>query len=198
MRTFSSLWDGTSSPSRPSGHGNPFPADTGARQEKAGCPFNSTLEMRRERSSLLRYGGALVVVLLALLLRWQLTPWLGSRSPVSLFVLAILISAQYGGLGPGLLATGLSTLSVVYFFEQPGGVLTIANPADRVALALFALVGIGISGFASGRRRAEAALRDANETTGGCAGTPVVAPAAHARRNAQGTTPRQRRLCPHP
>jgi hypothetical protein len=56
--------------------------------------------MRIDRSFLLRYGGAVVVVLLAMLLRWELTPWLGSRSPVSLFVLAVLVSAQYGGLGP--------------------------------------------------------------------------------------------------
>lgn len=42
MRTLSSLQDGNSSPFRLSGPGNPYPADTGARQEKTGCPFNST------------------------------------------------------------------------------------------------------------------------------------------------------------
>ena len=39
-----------------------------------------------------------------------------------------MLSAWYGGLGPGLLATGLGALAVDYFFEHPAYELGISNP----------------------------------------------------------------------
>ncbi len=47
---------------------------------------------------------------IAFLARFALTPILGDASPHLLFVPAVLVAAGLGGLGPGLLATGLSVL----------------------------------------------------------------------------------------
>ena len=47
---------------------------------------------------------------IAFLARFALTPIQGDASPYLLFVPAVLVAAGLGGLGPGLLAMGLSVL----------------------------------------------------------------------------------------
>jgi two-component system sensor kinase FixL len=75
------------------------------------------------------------------LARLALTPILGDASPHLLFVPAVLIAAGLGGLGPGLLATGLS--AVLGFF------VVMISPSvsvpDIVNAALFTLIGVGIA-----------------------------------------------------
>ena len=53
------------------------------------------------------YWTALAAVLLLLMLRWGLHPWLQDRASFIIFIPAVLLAAGLGGLGPGLLATGL-------------------------------------------------------------------------------------------
>jgi hypothetical protein len=65
------------------------------------------------RSFLIRYGLAVVSVALALGLTLLLIP-LGHGSGV-LFLATVMVSAWYGGLGPGLLATTLSALALDFF-----------------------------------------------------------------------------------
>ena len=67
---------------------------------------------------LLRYGLAVVSVGLALLV----TKLLGrviEDTPSAFFFAAVMISAWYGGLWPGILASLLSTLVLDYFFIPP-------------------------------------------------------------------------------
>jgi len=40
-------------------------------------------------------------------------------APVSLFLCAIMLSAWFGGIGPGLLAAALSVLAFAYYFVPP-------------------------------------------------------------------------------
>jgi K+-sensing histidine kinase KdpD len=40
-------------------------------------------------------------------------------APVSLFLCAVMFSAWFGGIGPGLLAAALSALAFAYFFLPP-------------------------------------------------------------------------------
>lgn len=61
------------------------------------------------------YGLAAALTLLAILLRWLMLPVLGPSTPFLL--LAIVVSAWYGGLGPGLFATLLSG-TVVFCFPE--------------------------------------------------------------------------------
>jgi len=80
-----------------------------------------------------RYGLAPLAVAIAFLIRLALAPVLGDASFYLLFVPAVLVAAGLGGLGPGLLATGLSVVV---------GSLVLPEIAGAV---LFALIGVGIA-----------------------------------------------------
>jgi signal transduction histidine kinase len=69
-----------------------------------------------------------------------------------------MVSAWYGGLGPGLLATGLSALALDFFFVHPIFALG-TELADGVRLAVFVLVAVLISSLNAARRRLELELR---------------------------------------
>ena len=94
------------------------------------------------------YWTALAAVLLLLMLRWGLHPWLQDRASFIIFIPAVLLAAGLGGLGPGLLATGLSVILGVLLISS--GALT--QPALLEAI-VFAVVGAGISWFGEQLRR---------------------------------------------
>src|ERR671911_53932 len=73
----------------------------------------------RHTSLLLRYGVAVLVVGMAFLVKLILDPLIVQETPFLLIFGAIMISAWYGGLGPGLLATVAAGLATDYFFLQP-------------------------------------------------------------------------------
>src|SRR4051812_18601308 len=94
------------------------------------------------RTPLQGYAAALAAVALALLLNFL---WPRTQPVVfPLFFAAVMLAARYGGLGPGLLATFLSTLAIYYFFIEPAH--SIASGAGVVLrLSVFALVAVVIS-----------------------------------------------------
>jgi signal transduction histidine kinase len=94
-----------------------------------------------------RYGLALVSVLAAFVARFVLEPILGAVAPLVLFSLAVTVSAWYGGLGPGLVATLASGLLGDYFFIPPLHTFRMSthNLAEQVELYLFYATGIAIS-----------------------------------------------------
>ena len=106
-----------------------------------------------------RYGLAVVLTGVALLLSTSLSLWI-QESPFSLFLAAVAVSAWYGGLGPGLLATILGGLCCATFFLPPFASPTIATITSAVRLVLFLLVAILISSLSAtlreARHRAEA------------------------------------------
>jgi len=79
-------------------------------------------------------------------------------NPAPLFVVAVLLSAWYGGLGPSLLASGLSVLAIDYFFYPPYYALEF-DISDAAWAGMFVLVSALVIWFAQSRKRAEAALR---------------------------------------
>src|SRR3954447_9769530 len=99
--------------------------------------------------------GLLTVMALSLALVGQGT-W-GSAATYSFFLGAVMLSSWVGGLGPGIMATVLSTLAADYFLIPP--LHTITFDASRV-VQLSAFVGIAalISSLNDSRRRAVAAL----------------------------------------
>ncbi len=119
------------------------------------------------REQLLHYGVALLSVALALwatlLLKVYLTPIVGA-----LFYVAVMVSAWYGGLGPGLLATVLSTLTINYFFFKPFYSHNITNLSTLVPLVVFILAAGLISWLNESRRtaqqKAEASLKSLRES----------------------------------
>jgi PAS domain S-box-containing protein len=74
-----------------------------------------------------------------------LNPMLGDAPPQSLFLVAIIASAWYGGFGPGLAATLLSVAASVYFLVDPTGSPAFADVGERIRLALL----LGGGGLAS-------------------------------------------------
>ena len=100
----------------------------------------------------------------ALLCRVPLWSVLGSSVPFSLFWPAVVVTAWYGGIGPGLLATLLSALAGGYFILKPQFSFAIEDPADRVGIVLFILTGALSSGIV-GRARREIDARTSKLTS---------------------------------
>ncbi|WP_445632681.1 histidine kinase [Nostoc sp. DSM 114161] len=91
---------------------------------------------------LLRYGVAVLSVTLAVVLMLMLDPWLSmSKTPFLLFFSAVMVSAWYGGLKSGLLATFLSVLLSNYFFISPVSQLSF-DLSNSVRIGLFAIQGL--------------------------------------------------------
>lgn len=120
------------------------------------------IPMRAERRSpVLRYGVAVASVMLALLLTLHLQPLLDPRV-FSLFFAAVMVSAWYGGLGPGLTATALAVLVIdLVIFSSPSTPFLQLHSLLR--LAVFVLVALLISSLTAARHRAEEALRTAHD-----------------------------------
>jgi two-component system sensor histidine kinase KdpD len=108
------------------------------------------------RSMLLRYGVAVLFVMLALLLAALLRPWL-EQSVFLLFFSAVMMSAWYSGLGPGLLATLLSLSIIEYYLLSPVWGQTIPR------LIIFVLMSILISSLNEARKRSEVKQRSLTE-----------------------------------
>ena len=68
-------------------------------------------------SSAWAYVLAIAATILVAAVRLWLAPWIGSDPPFSLFLLAVAIAAGAGGLGPGLVATGLGAVAGTLFVE---------------------------------------------------------------------------------
>jgi PAS domain S-box-containing protein len=111
-------------------------------------------------SPLLRYGiaTAAVALALALLLGTAIVP----EQPIALFLIAVMISAWYGGLRPGLLSLAFSCLAVSYFSLSDLSPLT-AGISGAVRMALFVTVGLLINLVSAARKRAAEALRESEE-----------------------------------
>src|SRR6266853_6270520 len=86
-------------------------------------------QLKRYAAAVLAVGVALACTMLALPLT--------ERPQVFLLLAAVVLSAWYGGAGPGLLATGLSGLGQTAFFERPYG-------DDLIRTLLFLVVAAGI------------------------------------------------------
>jgi PAS domain S-box-containing protein len=114
--------------------------------------------MSRLRSPLARYGLAVAATALASLLRFLSGPRdLDSDLTYFGFSVAVLAAAMLGGIGPGLLATGLSAFTSAYFFLSPVFSLQVASGEGIARLILFAGEGVLLSFVGH-------VLRDANTT----------------------------------
>ena len=111
-------------------------------------------------TSLLYYGVAVMSVAAALGLKLLLEPLIVQETPFLFVFAAVMVSAWYGGLGPGLLATVLAALITDYFFLYPVGSFSVSGPSlEATPLIGFLLEGALVSVLAAGlrysRRQAE-------------------------------------------
>jgi PAS domain S-box-containing protein len=110
-----------------------------------------------------RYGVALAVLGIALLLRYLFREFLGLNVPFLQFYPAIMVAAWYGGLGPGVLSTVLSAIIAMYFLLPPDG-FAVDDPSDVLSLGVFAATGLVIS-YLNGRLRIEQGAHRAEAAT---------------------------------
>jgi len=101
-----------------------------------------------QKSLLLRYGIVVGVGGLALLVRVLLQPVLEQQAVFLLFTLSVMVSAAYGGLGPGLFATAGTAAVATFFFLGPGHSLSVSPAEQEMQIALFLMVGIATSWLA--------------------------------------------------
>ena len=87
------------------------------------------------------YAIAFLAVLAVIGFRLLLAPLLDDRPLLVLFVPAVLLASGWGGLGPGLFATGLGVAATIVLHGTP-----IPTP-DIVNLVVFAAVGAGVAWF---------------------------------------------------
>jgi K+-sensing histidine kinase KdpD len=92
-------------------------------------------------SALWRYSLAILAVALVFLFRLALNPVMAESASYLPFVLAIVVSAWRGGMGPGVLATISSALISDYYFVQP---LQEVNFFDLSDLGVWILVLLGV------------------------------------------------------
>jgi K+-sensing histidine kinase KdpD len=93
----------------------------------------------------MRYGVACVLVLAAFLLRLTVFGGLETRLPFAFFLVAVMVVAWYGGLGPGLFTTAAGLLLGGYFFLPRTGATGTMGEAERTAILIFLVNAILIS-----------------------------------------------------
>ncbi|HZQ98215.1 MAG TPA: PAS domain S-box protein [Chloroflexota bacterium] len=79
----------------------------------------------------------------------------GGEPPYALFYAAVALSAWYGGLGPGLLATVLSGMAIDYYLQEPRFSIAVTSAPEGFRLLAFAMVALLI-GLLQARARAAA------------------------------------------
>ena len=111
----------------------------------------------RMRDVLKRYGLALALAGLALLIRDEL-PVPEGTSIYQLPLAAVVMSAWFGGRGPGLFASLICATVILYRFVPPAD--TFELPPDyALGFFMFIVLCLLLSQFSAGRRRAEDELR---------------------------------------
>jgi C4-dicarboxylate-specific signal transduction histidine kinase len=83
-------------------------------------------------------------------------------APVSLFLCAVILSAWFGGVGPGLLATALSALAFYYYFLPPIHSLD-AKPEEIPRLVIFMVSALFVGSLSAAQRSATESLRGARD-----------------------------------
>src|SRR5215203_5265529 len=118
----------------------------------------------KHTSLLLRYGVAVLAVGIAFLVKLLLDPLIVQNVPFLLVFGAIMASAWYGGLGPGLLATVVAGLVTDYFFLPPEGAFARFSLETVPILVFFAegiLVCLLAEALRTARSRAEESTLEA-------------------------------------
>ncbi|MFY4728159.1 PAS domain-containing protein [Nitrospira sp. BLG_2] len=101
--------------------------------------------MNRSRDSwIVRYGFAVLVVALATLIRFAVKPIIPSGYPFFTFFLAVMLAAWRGGLGPGLVASVLSTLVADLLFIEPIYAVALTG-GSWVSLSIFVVEVVAIT-----------------------------------------------------
>src|SRR5258708_7788643 len=111
-----------------------------------------------------KYAIAVLSVTAALILSQWPALHLGA-APVSLFFCAVMLSAWFGGFGPGLLAAALAPLAFYYYFLPPMSSMA-AKPEEVPRLLAFAASALVVAILSAAQRSAAESLRGARDDLG--------------------------------
>ncbi len=107
------------------------------------------------------YGIAVLSVAAALLIS-RLPAVHLQDAPVSLFLCGVILSAWFGGVGPGLLATALSALAFNYYFLPP--IHSLGPKPDEIPrLVIFTVSALFVGSLSAAERSAIESLRRARD-----------------------------------
>ena len=109
-----------------------------------------------------RYGFALVMVAVGLLLRLVITRWMGPGLPTYItFYPAVMLVALKSGFGPGFVATLAAALAADYWIIPPvGSLFTYDSAIDAVGQVFFIGMGVFMSAVAERYRRIRHRMED--------------------------------------
>jgi K+-sensing histidine kinase KdpD len=134
--------------------------ETSTVKEEVGSTNNDHMSIALR--ALLPYAVALLSVTVAVALADTLTVRFG-RPSLHLFFVAVLLSAWYGGVWPGLAATALASLSAVYFIFPPIGSFAIERPEDQIRFGIFVASLLVVVFFTATRKYALETVQHLNE-----------------------------------
>jgi PAS domain S-box-containing protein len=118
-------------------------------------------KLMAQSPSLRRFAFPIFAVIIATVARYDADPLLGTRAPLLFYVLAVAVVAQISGTVSGLIATGLSVVSIRYFFIPPIHSFRPPDFADHMALLLFVCVGVVLSIYGGREKRTKDELVEA-------------------------------------
>ncbi|HEX7408534.1 MAG TPA: PAS domain S-box protein [Candidatus Binatia bacterium] len=122
----------------------------------------ATIISRARGLPLPRYLVAVAAVTVAVVIRLLFASVFGDHFRFMVLLPAVVFSAWYGGLGTGLLATGLTAAAAACLWLDPACSFVIKNPEDLTALGLYMFVGGFISllshNLIQARRRLETSV----------------------------------------
>jgi PAS domain S-box-containing protein len=111
-------------------------------------------------SWLLRYGGALLTVMIATGV-WYVSP-LMHRDPFAIFVLGVVFTAHFLGFGPAVLGTALSVLAIDYVAFAPHFSFSLQS-GDVARLVIFVCISLLAASLAKQKSRAQVLAEQARE-----------------------------------
>lgn len=118
---------------------------------------NAGLFENRQMRTISGYAIAVLSVFVGLLIaHWPFFHL--EAAPVSLFLCAVMVSAWFGGVGPGCVAVGLSSLGFYYSFLPPTDSL-VAKPDQLARFVAFAFSAIVVGAVSAAQRQATESLR---------------------------------------
>jgi C4-dicarboxylate-specific signal transduction histidine kinase len=120
-----------------------------------------SIAKKTSMSVVLRFCAAVLSVTIAVVITWFLQP-LAVATIYSLSFIAVIITAWYAGLWPGVIATLLAGLAIDYFFVGPPYALDF-NLLHLEQVGVFMIVAVLIGSLTAARKRADAELRRAHD-----------------------------------
>jgi PAS domain S-box-containing protein len=118
-----------------------------------------------QRPLIMRYGVAVLAVIAALIINRLLNINLVG-APAMLFLCAVMFSAWYGGVKPGLLAMPLAALAFAYYFVIPTNSWSV-DVREIPRLLLFVLSALFVISLSAAQKRASESLRRARDVLAG-------------------------------